>query len=72
MSGSKHMVRVMRGEHAEGAQRPSEKATRARTILLGSLTFCVTCLVVASVVPQLPHILLLLQGRLSLGQYFGG
>ena len=72
MSASKHMVRVLRGELADGAFHPAAKVARARTILLASLTFCVTCLVVASIVPQLPHILGLLQGRLSLAQYFFG
>ena len=72
MSASKHMVRVLRGELADGASHPNATATRARTILLASLTFCVTCLVIASTMPQLPRVLAVLQGRLSLAQYFGG
>jgi hypothetical protein len=72
MSASKHMVRVLRGELAGGAPHPSATATRARTILLASLTFCVICLVLASIVPQVPHIVSVLQGRTSLAQYFTG
>jgi hypothetical protein len=72
MSASKHMVRVLRTELADGAGHPTAKAARIRTVLVASLTFCVTLLVVASITPQLPHILALLQGRLSLSRYFFG
>jgi hypothetical protein len=72
MSGSKHMVRVLRAELVDGDVHTTAKSTRIRTVLLASLTFCVICLVVASIMPQLPHTLALLQGRLSLSQYFFG
>lgn len=73
MSSSKHMVRVLRSELADGVDHPTAaRAARVRTVLVASLTFCVTCLVVASIMPQLPHILAVLQGRMSLAQYFFG
>jgi hypothetical protein len=72
MSASKHLVRVLRVESAAEADHATAKSTRTRTVLLASLTFCVTLLVVASISPQLPHILAVLQGRMSLGQYFVG
>ena len=72
MSSSKHMVRVLRGELAKRSDDPAARSARIGTILVASLTFCVTCLVVASIMPQVPHILALLQGRMSLAQYFLG
>lgn len=72
MSASKHMVRVLRGDHVDGGHHPTAAASRARTILVASLTFCVICLVVASIIPQLPHLIGVLQGRTSLAQYFTG
>lgn len=72
MSASKHMVRVMRAELAGGEDHPGARAARIRTVLVASLTFCVTCLVIASIVPHAPHILAVLQGRMSLAQYFLG
>jgi hypothetical protein len=72
MSASKHMVRVLRGELADGVAHRSGRSAQIRTVLVASLTFCVTCLVVASIMPHLPHILAVLQGRMSLSQYFLG
>ena len=72
MSASKHMVRVLRGELADGAAHPTSRSARTRMVLLACLTFCLTLLVVASITPQMPHILAVLQGRLSLAQYFFG
>ena len=72
MSASKHMVRVLRNDDLADELAHPSRSTRARTVLLASLTLVVTCAVVASLAPQFPHILALLQGHTSLGQYFGG
>lgn len=71
MSASRHMVRVMRSAGAADARSTPMLSQRTRTILLACLTIGVVYLFAVYTLPELPHLIAMVQRQTSLQQFVG-